>query len=472
MLPVRCSIRSLTCSLGPLLRGFRSSAGVLSVYEAQTHVENLRKFGVADVGSRAWMAQHEVLQQLNIQAHHDALSGHDEFVKEAFLTHEQVPTLVHDLLVIEAWKTQVFPLLAPKLPEAASLKVYMVLFHESLVCNLLELLAFHEEVLKSAGDAVIELIDYCYRHAVQLAAGEFDYEKAEKKEGGAAAAAKTAAAQASEPVAAALQRQCRDMAFPIATSAVALLRFVTEHLAALPVAAMARLLDSHDVLMTLIPLLQRDVWTRRRGAVTEKFIDGKWVAVSDGDLASLTKLEGQLWLTVYNLMLDEGCRRKYEWHTARREQAAGLKRHFSPALVDQLPMLAQLQRMVEEMALMPPPERDTRAALAIIEQVPEMRDAIVGAISDVGALAERQLREHFAVTEAERRAEAARMAATFSGDGFDDVLEQPRCAKCGVTATQRCSGCKMEWYCGRKCQLDSWKAHKALCKVIGRTAKK
>jgi hypothetical protein len=69
---------------------FRHSAGNLTPFEAEEFVKALRPIAVADLGSERWMRQHEQLEQLNLQAHHSALSKHDEFVVEALITYEKV----------------------------------------------------------------------------------------------------------------------------------------------------------------------------------------------------------------------------------------------------------------------------------------------------------------------------------------------------------------------------------------------
>jgi hypothetical protein len=74
----------------PTLSSFRHSAGNLTPFEAEEFVKALRPIAVADLGSERWMRQHEQLEQLNLQAHHSALSKHDEFVVEALITYEKV----------------------------------------------------------------------------------------------------------------------------------------------------------------------------------------------------------------------------------------------------------------------------------------------------------------------------------------------------------------------------------------------
>ena len=90
--------------------GFASSQqnGFLPAHEAERVVESLREFTIEDVGSPAWSSQRQSLERLNVQAHHNAVTNSDEFVKEFLVSHDKVATLVHELLVIEAWKANVF----------------------------------------------------------------------------------------------------------------------------------------------------------------------------------------------------------------------------------------------------------------------------------------------------------------------------------------------------------------------------
>jgi zinc finger MYND domain-containing protein 10 len=67
-------------------------------------VEGLKQFEIADVGSSAWLDQHQQIVKLNLQAHQSAMARSDEFVLEALQTFNKVGVLVHELLLIEAWK--------------------------------------------------------------------------------------------------------------------------------------------------------------------------------------------------------------------------------------------------------------------------------------------------------------------------------------------------------------------------------
>ena len=59
-----------------------------------------------------------------------------------------------------------------------------------------------------------------------------------------------------------------------------------------------------------------------------------------------------------------------------------------------------------------------------------------------------------------------RLVELYANEVFEDFLEDPKCEECGALATQRCSKCKMAWYCSRDCQLRQWKKHKPICSVF------
>jgi len=59
-----------------------------------------------------------------------------------------------------------------------------------------------------------------------------------------------------------------------------------------------------------------------------------------------------------------------------------------------------------------------------------------------------------------------RLMKIYNSEMFEEFMDEPKCASCGKTATNRCSKCKNQWYCSRDCQLRCWKDHKALCSLF------
>ena len=78
----------------------------------------------------------------------------------------------------------------------------------------------------------------------------------------------------------------------------------------------------------------------------------------------------QVWLALNNFLVDPHCRAKYTLAEYRKERLLRLRRFLNDLLLDQLPVLRDLQRMLDELALnvAPSTEGHTSGAL-VIEQV-------------------------------------------------------------------------------------------------------
>ena len=129
------------------IAGARGGAGggFLGAHDAERLIESLRDFEVDDVGSARWTEQRESLERLNVQAHHNAVTHSDEFVKEFLVSHDKVKTLVRELLVAEVWKEKVYPRFDKDALGAGvvATEVYLAHHHEATLCNLLELSLIH-----------------------------------------------------------------------------------------------------------------------------------------------------------------------------------------------------------------------------------------------------------------------------------------------------------------------------------------
>jgi hypothetical protein len=138
---------------------------VLNAVEAERVVEQLRAVPVEEVGSSRWLQQQSSIEKLNVQAHRNAQMHADEFVKDLIVSFDKVNVLIHELLAIEVWKQKLLPLLKKHMAgKLDSVTVYMLLFHEANLANLLELLLYHDDVVESiSDDALLELVDWCHR---------------------------------------------------------------------------------------------------------------------------------------------------------------------------------------------------------------------------------------------------------------------------------------------------------------------
>ena len=46
-----------------------------------------------------------------------------------------------------------------------------------------------------------------------------------------------------------------------------------------------------------------------------RYEDGQWRVIDPADRLKLCKTEGQVWLTLYHLLMDKDCQQKYEFNS-------------------------------------------------------------------------------------------------------------------------------------------------------------
>ena len=400
--------------------GGGGASGLLMAPEAERMVESLRTFTIDEVGSRGWMKQREALERLNVQAHHNAVNNTDEFVKEFLISHDKILVLVHELLVVEAWKERVYPHFAKIDPNAmdaglTNSQVYLAHYCEATLVNLIEVSFFHQDACEAAGDdALLELCDYCARKLVYLNDGRaaedaqlLSRAKRERK-----SAKELLNARAGDEFA----EKEAEVRFGTATCALTVLRYLTDYINDVPLCVMARLLDTHDAQMLLVPLLEERPWLRRvpgKGGgrdVNEVFADGRWTEQPREDRLQLTKCDAQTWLALNNLTVDAKCRAKYRYDDHRKSTMSRLKRFFNDILFDQLPVLKDLQRVTDEILLnAAPASHEVTQGRLILEQVPETRTALLRRSEKEWIdCAKAQLSSHFADTPEARQAAMSR----------------------------------------------------------------
>ncbi|KAG0620258.1 hypothetical protein M758_4G202400 [Ceratodon purpureus] len=286
-------------------------------------------------------------------------------------------------------------------------------------------------------DSLLELTDYCYRKIVYLNTQGAEDAKYKERSG--------RAIQDMTPQED-LQEKTSGTEFGIAICSISVLRYLTDFMGDLPLSVMARMLDCHDILMALIPLVENPPWQRKRTRsgkpITEKYAEGKWTEVQASDRFKLTKTDAQLWLCIYNLIVDKRCRLKYTYDDFRR---------------------STVLKAVEQLVIqVPQTTAESASGRLIIEQVPELREKLMTG-KNWRVIAEKQLKSAFSEASSATLRQAQEMLKLFQ---FGELMEQPTCAACKKAAVQRCSRCKSEWYCGRECQVSVWKAHKNACDIL------
>lgn len=431
----------------------------ISAGEAEMYVESLRTFEIQEIGGNAWTRQHEYLEKLNIQAILNVSADEDEFVKSFLVSHAKVPVLITDLLSTEIWKEKIFPeLLDMKFEPKTTFPLYMVFYHEATVVNLLETTLFYPEMCESADDSLLDLIDYCYRRLVDI------IHRHENKENFMAYFQEKPSEENSNMED--LQNQVKHLEFDIAVKTISILRYITDNLNELCLIIQSRLLNTHDLPVLLVRLVENPPWTNRSKDTTSKYYDCKWHKMkSREEEFKLTKPEGQVWIALFHLLMNSSCQQKYNLNCYRKDIILKLRSYMTEVLVDQMPILQEMQRYLEYLAHMEPPaiKKDL-----ILEQVPQIRECILKKTSGKWRkIAAKQAASYFSLSEETIQTQAKRWAETYNMDILDELIKEPaRCVVCGQVAEKRCSRCRNEWYCRRQCQVSHWPKHKNVCDVV------
>jgi len=192
--------------------------------------------------------------------------------------------------------------------------------------------------------------------AAAAAAGNSLPPSASPSDKAAAMAKATAAASASMSAApqggavGSLEAQYRKISFGVGVAALGVLRFISEHIPKLPLSAYTRVLDTHDVPLAMVPLIENPPWTKRApNGKWFKYANQAWTEVPVRELLKLTPTEGQPWLVLYNLLCDKEGRSKYTMHSYRRGAVMRVRKYMHDVLMDQLPPLSGLQRYLDEL---------------------------------------------------------------------------------------------------------------------------
>ncbi|CAK0891259.1 unnamed protein product [Prorocentrum cordatum] len=78
----------------------------------------------------------------------------------------------------------------------------------------------------------------------------------------------------------ALDEQFVECEFQVCMCAISIVRFLTDHRVAVPLAVTTRLLETHDVLLLLVPLMEKAPWVRknRLNGRIQKFEEHEWTS--------------------------------------------------------------------------------------------------------------------------------------------------------------------------------------------------
>eukprot|EP00392_Amoebophrya_sp_AT5.2_P015911 g16134.t1 len=342
----------------------------------------------------------------------------------------------------------------------SSLRSYIPVYAEASLVSLVEMCLYHSQSCETGGEALVDLIDYVYRkltyakgpvHVVDQVhlnlkvpwklckAATFKGKKKTvdlidyvyrkltylvqhpnaKLYSQPPSSAQEAMAKTEVEI---LNEQYLDCEFQICMSALNICRYLTDHRQHLPLTLTTRLLDNHDILLTLVPLMEKAPW------------------IEEDDLCTLPKLSSQLWLTIYNLTMDPSCRNRYEMRSHRKDNLLRLRRFLNEIVFDQIPPLVELLRTLEELSItghytqmaqptLPGQKADpgSISSAFFVELVAEVREALLQTYRGRwGTIADRQMAEIFVKESPEEMKRLQDMICLPRLEGEDEELSTAR----------------------------------------------
>lgn len=144
-------------------------------------------------------------------------------------------------------------------------------------------------------------------------------------------------------------------------------------------------------------------------------------------------------------------------------------------LFNQIPVLEQLYRYLEQLSMMDVPVESFEKSKLLVHQVPDMTLELLKD-DDWSDIASQQKRVYISEPVSSKEAFTTRyvdsviisLASIYNLSELEQFLEDPKCGQCGSLAVQRCSRCRLEWYCSRPCQVKAWDAHKKVCDMMAK----
>lgn len=439
---------------------------VLLSTEVDAYVEALDVFEVEDIGKPKWHTQHEYIEKLNMQAILDANRNTHEYVREAIVSNDKLPILISQLITTEIWREKIFrELIVMNFEPKVTFSIYIIFYHEACLVNLLETLMYHEDVCTACDDQILDLIDYSYRLLTErIRKIKNEEQRLRKKQ------EDKIETEHSESIKELLTQE-DTLRFDMSMKMLSIVRYICDCLQKLPMSVTTRLLDNFDFILLLVDFIELKPWEKTlEDGTFMRHIEGKWQKISIEDRYLMPKIEGQIWLALYQLLLSPHCLQKYEYTDYNKNRITKLRAHLNEVVLDQMPHLIQLQRFLEQLSFMEPPAVKKQL---VLEQVAELYDRIVRKYQNQWHhVAEKQAKTVLKPSEVEARQQAARWANTMNFDVLESFInEAPKCATCGEPATKRCSRCQREWYCRRECQVKHWSKHKSICEMITEMSK-
>ena len=445
------------------------------------------------IGSGEFIQHHAYLNKLNMQEMKNILTGGEDIIMTQFIDHDKLKLLIKELYTVNTFKEKIYPSIKDKIIKLCSIKTYFILYHEAVLVNLLENFLYSITACQAAEDYLVDIIEYSYKMISKYIAYKmknpddtlnygnnsslFGNNQKLNEELSLEEKIKLINEQVKdkENDIKEMEDKFREIEFGIAMSCINILRYISDHLEQLPFPVRHHMMNVKDVPVLFVTLMELRPWrrkvkkynekTKKNEEIEEIYENNNWTSLIEH---KFPKLEAQVLITVYNLVMNQDNNKKYEITEYRQNQLLRLRKYFTEVLYDQIPQMMNLYRSLENMSLMTYGNTLTVNPF-IVEMVPILSGNKIFKLTneEINKIGNHIVKNYFENLSKEKLAkELEPINDIYNLDNIEYFMEDPICSQCGKLANSRCSRCKSEWYCSKECQIKRWKEHKNVCKTL------
>ena len=466
---------------------------LMNQYESEEIIsKKIKEISFEKIGSAEFIQHHAYLSKLNMQEMKNILTGGEDIIMTQFIDHDKLKLLIKELYTINTFKEKVYPTIKDKIIILSSIKTYFILYHEAVIVNLLENFLYSITACQASEDYLVDVIEYCYKMISKYISYKMKnpndtqnygnnsslFGNSTEEEG---LSLEEKIKKINEQVKdktndiKEMEEKYKEIEFQIAMSCINILRYISDHLEQLPFPVRHHMMNVKDVPVLFVTLMELRPWrrkvmkyndkTKKKEEIEEIYENNNWTSLMEH---KYPKLEAQILITIYNLVMNQDNNKKYEITEYRQNQLLRLRKYFTEDLYDQIPQMMNLYRSLENMSLMTYGNTLTVNPF-IVEMVPILSGNKIFKLTDeqIKQIGNYVVNNHFENLSREKLAkELEPVNEIYNLDNIEYFMEDPVCAQCGKLANSRCSRCKSEWYCSKECQIKRWKEHKTVCKTL------
>ena len=463
---------------------------LMTQYESEEIIsKKINEISYEKIGSAEFIQHHAYLSKLNMQEMKNILTGGEDIIMTQFIDNDKLKLLIKELYIINTFKEKIYPNIKEKIINLCSIKSYFILYHEAVLVNLIENFLYSITACQAAEDYLVDVIEYSYKMISKYISykmknpddtlnygnnslnnninEELSLEEKIKKINEQVKDKKNDIKE--------MDNKYKEIEFQIAMSCINILRYISDHLEQLPFPVRHHMMNVKDVPILFVTLMELRPWKRKilkynqkenkKEEIEEIYENNNWTTLIEH---KLPKLEIQILITIYNLVMNQDNNKKYEITEYRQNQLLRLRKYFSEDLYDQIPQMMNLYRSLENMSLMTYGNTLTVNPF-IVEMVPILSGNKIFKLTEeqIKLIGDNIVSKYFENLNREKLAkELEPVNEIYNLDNIEYFMEDPICAQCGKLANSRCSRCKSEWYCSKECQIKKWKEHKTVCKTL------